>query len=339
MPRHSLNSAAKGSNTIAKDETWRLNCGTTPIVSGWTDRFDSCPLIEEYVHFARSDEAFEVFYRGQSEQPEYLNDIFLVGQKAKATVYAGNVERLEFDPRNASENRNLFKKVLVAYLSTDMAKKFCNANQNEVLQRFDDAQSFERFDLTQLLLAALHYQNCREELAFFRTRMFLLSATLCDRIALTYALTPGPRTKGKLYDKSFIFEYAPPKDADHFEMVESIASRFQRAGLGDMFHNRDQEAFIKFAMLPHYLLGYGHLRRVVSDLVEYRCEYTPNPHYLKAESSLSTPPELNELQEVRFGASKHRMAWVQLFEDEGWARLLYRQKKADVERDISRPHN
>ena len=138
----------------------------------------------------------------------------------------------------------------------------------------------------------------------------MLSCTLNPKVAISYALRRA--SNRQLLEETFVIEYAPPCGGQCFERVTSVISEFGRLGLGKMYRDKEEEVFIPYALLPHYILGYDQFQLLGSDgeWAEYSTNFIPNPMFETNNATLDHPPRLDEEQADIMKKLNKQLAWA-----------------------------
>jgi hypothetical protein len=183
-------------------------------------------------------------------------------------------------------DESLFKDIATAFVSSPMAQKAkACPSVNELAEFYRTGSCAYRGDLSQTLLEGLHYQNY--QIQEWRDYLFLLSCSTSDEVALQYALHHLPK-------RAFVLDYAPPCDSGLYKNADAMIKELRDLRLSFVYRNRDEEYFIWFAMLPHYLLGVSELQS--TGRFAYGMKYIANPWYEERGATLADPPNLEEAQ-------------------------------------------
>lgn len=300
----------------------KLPNGTTANILGWENRFSTCSRIAELLDRGDETEGFRLVYRGDQNCPPLLTDLFTAGMCSRAQNNEGKTEKLKFNVSLVSGRKKLFFVLLKKYLKTAMALKYPGESLEQSLQRFDKSQKEDRYEMTQLLLDAMQYQNCKQEVREFREYLLSISASTSSSIAAKYAIKQQPST-------AYIFEYYPPDNPRFLSTIKQNRQRFSEFGFGQMYPDRDDEILLRYSILPHYLIGYAQLNRTSTTPLTYSCTYNPNPHYANGTATLKNPPDLNAQQQKLFDETNPSTAWV-VFKGDGRIELVEGETVADV---------
>lgn len=267
-------------------------------IRGWSTRYINYPAITTQVQQYCDAGSHTMIFRGTKEIP-FQHKLFAIGLKSLPMFYASGLGQ-KSDAVALTRDRKQFETLVQAYLSSPMSKAQRHRSTPEAfLASFERLTFRQRVRLSQLLLYGIQYQNQRPDVANWRKKLYMLSASLLHTVALKYAVWPLP--SGELSDQAFVVEYAPPTNGGCYERVSSISEEFEKLSLGKLYKDRDTEVFVPFAMLPHYVLGYSILRRLaVDDMPTYEVsEYRANPTICNQGYSLDRPKDLHE-EQVRF---------------------------------------
>lgn len=262
-------------------------------------------------------------FRGQQDPPRRKEQLFLIGQKAQPAYHDGDTERLTFTFRAIGEKEDLFHKLARDFVASPMHQG--RPTFDELMAQYRRTTVPERVRLGQLLIYGLQYQNCRREVSRWRRYMFVVSATMCDRVALNYALARLPAA-------GYVLEYAPPCHGSFYSRVSDVVRGFEDIRLGYIYPDRDSEVFVKYAMFPHYLLGYSLVHKVVGEGPVYETVYVPNPWYDERGATLRTPPDLSAEQRELMEETRREVAWM-FHDGQDWRSMC----RPEGEDDISTP--
>lgn len=288
----------------------------TMMVEGWTTRYDGHGLMAGAATAASASPRHTLLFRGQKEI-KYIDDIFLIGQKARPLYQASDRSRLERRLNTIATDRTWFGQLAGAYLGSKVGQG-CKVAFGELMTQFDIRSPDERVLLAQLLLEALQYRNCQLAGREWRDYLFLLSATTNAERAAMYALQNNPK-------RAFVLEYAPPRGRNLARSVKDFKEEYAALGFGETFPDEDEEYMIRYAMLPHFLLGYTRLdRHGRATPFSYAATYVSNPAYASGAATLDNPPDLNDEQEDVMRRTLPHLAWVFNFEAgaiSGWGQI------------------
>jgi hypothetical protein len=240
-----------------------------------------------------------------------------------------HADRLEANARSIICDNQKFGELLSEFLRSPMAKKHCHADATVIQQKFDASDDRARFRLSQLLLYALQYQNRQESVTAWRDKLLVLSASMDDQRALYYALRDDDQNCP--VERAYVIEYAPPAQGEWIERVNEIIREFNDLGLGEMYPDRDREAFIPFAMAPQYVLGYSELelQSVEAAIPTYGTNFHGNPNFKDPSVTLKTPPDLTDDQLDALTRLREQMpfVWRTWF---GWTHISSRSGTIDI---------
>ncbi|GEM_PF-4898766 len=279
------------------------------VLRGWKNRHEPFPAVVHNVQLAGSSPAFLLMYRGDRRPPS--RDVFLFGIKSRPALYEGDLTRLEYEVARVADDVVRFTHLLDAFLRSPMAKRAkVVPTRDRILSDYCTSDRARRIRLAQLLGLAIQYQNSQRDLRTWRDLVFLVSCSRRDDVALRYAV--AHRSSEGFPDSAYIYEYAPPATDSLHEPAVEVLKDFEALGFDSVFPDRDNEIFVKMAMLPHYILGYAELRRVSADGVRgvYGVNYHPNPPYASGQATLESPPNLTDRQKALIRQTKGRVAWL-----------------------------
>ncbi len=290
-------------------------------VEGWADRYDAHRSIAAVAAAASVSPRHTLLYRGQ-KKIDFSENVFKIGQKARPLYHLGDRTKLERRLSTMATDRAWFGRLVAAFVDSRVGQGSC-ATSEELLKHFDTRGEPDRILLAQVLLEALQYRNCQLTGKEWRGHLFLLSATTRAERAALYALQNTPK-------KAFVLEYAPPHGRNLARSVKDFIAEYSALGLGDTFPDEDNEYMIRYAMLPHFLLGYTRLDlqgRHPSNI--YRATYVPNPVYADGSATLESPPDLNAAQSEVLRNTLPHLAWVVNYAGcRGWGQI---QTEAGIE--------
>lgn len=285
--------------------TWtvRKRDGTVlATVEGWEKRYAAHARVAAQVVAASTSSGHTLLYRGQ-KAIDHIEDVFTIGQKARPLYHLGNRTKLERRLSTMAADTAWFGQLAGAFLGSRVGEKSAMTFES-LLEHFETRSQSARILLAQVLLEALQYRNCQLTGKEWRDYLFMLSATTNAERAAMYALQNNPR-------KAYVLEYVPPRNRNLARSVKDFMSEYSALGLGDTFPDEDDEYMIRYAVLPHFLLGYTRLdRQGKSPPYFYRATYVPNPVYASGTATLDKPPDLNAAQEKVFQGTLSDIAWV-----------------------------
>ncbi len=271
-------------------------------VEGWDQRYADHTRVAEQAAAASASPNHTLLYRGQ-KSIDHIDDVFTIGQKARPLYHLGDRAKLERRLSRMATDRAWFGQLAGAFVGSRLGEN-STVTFEQLLERFDTREEPGRILLAQVLLEALQYRNCQLTGKEWRDFLFLLSATTNAERAAMYALQNDP-------GKAFVLEYVPPHGRNLARSVTHFRSEYAALGLGDTFPDGDSEYLIRYAMLPHFLLGYTRLdRQGRGPPCSYRATYVPNPVYTNGSATLDNPPDLNAAQEEVFRKTMPGIAWV-----------------------------
>lgn len=320
-----------------KVKTWTNGDKVEVEITNWESQLEQYSKITEQRKIAtQSDAKYQHMFRGDKLnnisilQSEYPDTLFTIGRKARPAYCGNDINRLEYTPNHLIENQDKFTELASVFVNSEMHKRKANEinlTVDDLVNRHNSSNQAEQFLLVQLLIYGLQYQNQREGIREWQNRLFVVSCSCDETVAMKYALRDLPQ-------QTYVIEYAPPINNRYSLSVAEVIDKFKELNLGFIFPDRDQEIFVLYAMMPHYILGYAKLRQQNPNPAQYNVEYIPNPSYEEEGYTLDNPPILTEDQEELFDKTKERMAWV--FRDShDWQWLKY----GGISRDISSPNS
>jgi hypothetical protein len=279
------------------------------LLQGWETRHRLHPAVSTQIDQYCDGERHCLMYRGE-KCIRYRDDLFVIGEKARPFYYGNDPTRFHRTAREIQSNESKMRQLVDVFLSTPMAKGGATRSADLIMARWKALEPRGRFRLAQLLLHALHWQNCKQEVKEWRDFLFVHSCSLNDCVALGYALSH--RADEPPPEKAFVIEYAPPCDQDFFEPVGSLIEEFKELNLPNCFVDREQEVFALWGLFPHYILGYSELTRDDADAVpaRYKVKYVPNPAF-DGGASLEMPKDLTDDQSKKARQIGKELAWVQ----------------------------
>lgn len=285
-------------------------------VEGWHQRYADHPMIAKQAAAASVSPNHTLLYRGQ-KKIDHIEGVFTIGQKARPLYHLGDRTKLERRLSTMATDRAWFGQLAGAFLGSRVGGESA-VTFGQLLERFDARGETDRILLTQVLLEALQYRNCQLTGKQWRDYLFLLSATTNAERAAMYALQNNPKT-------AYVLDYVPPHGRNLARSVTHFHSEYAALGLGETFPDEDNEYLIRYAMLPHFLLGYTRLdRQGKGPPCSYRATYVPNPVYADGTATLDNPPELNAAQEGVFRKTLPDIAWVVNYDGQarsGWGQI------------------
>lgn len=271
-------------------------------IIGWEARHKDHPRIREQIEYARKSSDFLLMFRGDKSIAYYEDNIFGTGVKARPLLHHGEPHELQYTARDLAEVPDTFKKLAEAYICTPMGKQG-NTEIDTLMDSYYKMPRNEIFILSQLLIYGLHYQNCENEVKELKRYLMVVSATVDDSVAKTYALYGAP-------NKAYILEFALPTKGVYYAEVKTVIDLARKYGLY-FKPDHDKEVFVMYGILPHYLLGYTELRKKRGNSrVAYDFTFVPNPHYDKGKSTLDSPPELSGEQAELQQLTETKLAWA-----------------------------
>jgi len=290
------------------------------IVQGWDVRYAAYPRIAEQAIAARESQGHVFLYRGQ-KNIDHIDDVFTIGQKARPLYHFGDLSKLDRRPSTMATDRVRFGQLVGAFLGSKLGES-TSSTFEKLMERFDARDEEDRVLLAQVLLESLQYRNGQLTGREWRDYLFLLSASTNAERAAMYALQNHPR-------KAFVLEYAPPHGRNLARSVKHFRTEYSELGLGDSLLDEDDEYMIRYAMLPHFLLGYTRLdRRGKAAPHSYLATYFPNPVYADGTATLDSPPDLDAAQEEVAQRTLRHIAWVFNLDDgarSGWKQIQTRE--------------
>lgn len=285
-------------------------------VEGWHQRYADHTRVAEQATAASVSTNHTLLYRGQ-KKIDHIDDVFMIGQKARPLYHLGDRTKLERRLSRMATDRVWFGQLAGAFMGSRVGEKG-TVTCEQLLERFDTREKPDRILLAQVLLEALQYRNCQLKGKEWRDFLFLLSATTNAERAAMYGLQNDPK-------RAFVLEYVPPHGRNLARSVKHFRAEYAALGLGDTFPDDDNEYLIRYAMLPHFLLGYTRLdRQGKGPPYSYRATYVPNPVYVNGSATLDNPPHLNDAQEEVFRKTLPDIAWVFNHADgagSGWGQI------------------
>lgn len=291
------------------DPTWQPQRQRFAMLSGWTNRHKAFPAIVQQFQLGRRSPDAALMFRGDKQTPHH--NVFLFGIKSRPALYEGNIESLRFEVSKVADDEVRFSQLLEAFCSSEMAGNVEVAPlRDRIMVEYRRSGRPRRVRLSQILALAIQYQNSRAAMRPWRDLLFLVSCSRRDEVAARYAL--GHRPAEDFPEVAYVYEYAPPAaDSLHEPAVEALRD-FEELGLQNVFPDRDDEVFVKMAMLPHYILGYSELRRISTDRVYavYSVNYHPHPTYACGKATFENPPRLTQRQKALIDETKGQVAWL-----------------------------
>jgi hypothetical protein len=277
-------------------------------IRGWADRRARCLGVSRQIECCDGSRHVLLF-RGEKSLP-LRDDLFIVGRKARPFYCGGDPDVLRRCARFLVEDAQCFGQLVKDFVASPIGREI-SVTTDELRQRWIVQDPRGRLRLSQLLLYAMQWQNCKDSVRPWRDYLLLLSATSDENTALHYALSR--RRCEQPPKEAFILEYAPPVGHEYFEWVADVRDELIDSGLcAAQFCDRDREAFILYALMPHFILGYSHLRLLccADGVAQYACEYVGNPAMEDGCATLAKPRDLDAAQRdamLRLGKS---LAWV-----------------------------
>ena len=284
-----------------------LKSGDTTYVCGWANRHDACPNVKRQLQSAKSSpDRFLLMYRGDGD-PLYLDNLFVMGQKARPLYHQGDLGQLKYTPRTLAEDVESFREIALAYVESPLGQSN-HLTPDSLVKKYEALELQGRFWLSQGLIEGLQYQNCKSTVRRWRDLLFVISCSTSDEVALRYAL--GYRPSDEPPREAFVFEYAPPVDNGYYRRVPETIQQFRQLELGWLYPDGDSEVFAWYGMMPHYILGYATLTRDPRKQARYTVRYTPNPAYEERGATLEEPPEMMAEQLALMRETEKYVAWV-----------------------------
>lgn len=296
------NSRLIDSADLDKWEVHKRDNALLATVCGWNTRYANYPRIATQAAKALAGQSHRLLYRGQ-KSIDHIDSVFTIGQKARPLYHKGDLAKLKRRLSKLAANRTQFGELVGAFLGSGVGNQ-STLTFEELLRNFDRSNETTRVVMAQILLEALQYRNCKLTGKEWRDYLFLLSASTNPKRAAMYALQRNPK-------EAFILEYAPPIGRNLARSVKHFRTEYSALGLGETPTDDDEEYFIRYGMLPHFLLGYTRFVRVGTEApYSYIATFVPNPVYANGSSTLDRPPNLDAAQEAVFRETLPSIAWV-----------------------------
>ena len=303
-------------------------------IIGWRERRSEFPAI--CTQICKCDSVgHKLMFRGEKEL-KYRPELFTIGLKARPLYYGGDPQRLSRNANALAKDSTKFEELAIAFAESPMVKRLGGPTASGLVQLRKQCPPNRRMRLSQLLLYGLHWQNSHPELDAWRDHLFVRACTLDERIALAYALSRRPSEPSP--EEAYVVEYAPPCSQGHFENLNTVLAEFDNFNgmqLCSHYPDRDTEVLVPYALLPHYILGYSHLRLLdtTDDVAEYRCEYVPNPAFTCDGATLEQPKDLTVAQTEAMRRLEDQLAWAfHMWTDDGgmWFKIEHKTDDIDV---------
>jgi hypothetical protein len=128
-----------------------------------------------------------------------------------------------------------------------------------------------------------------------------------------------------------VIKYAPSCHQFLYERLTEIIAEFDELHLARLYPDRDSEVFVPYGLLPHYILGYSHLKRRErrGSIDIYAVEYIANPKFASGAASLDRPPDLDAEQCELIESLGHDIAWG-YHTGSDWDRIRHSSGEIDI---------